>query len=148
MSKDLGVVGTGGLVGIGMEDFDDSSEWWISGASSTEEDGRTVEQGTGGGAREDTEAEIGGVASEAVSSGGLDVGTGDLRAWGSVSTVMGRDGRTAGTDGVAGVSVASGGDGSLGLESCDRRSCLAFLRFFLALVLMALEEGSSEGVNT
>ena len=148
MSKELGVVGTGGLVGIGREDFDDSSEWWISGVSSTEEDGWTVEQGTGGGAREDTEAEIGGVASEAVSSGLLDVGTGDSRAWGSVSTVMGREGRTAGTDGVAGVGGASGGDGSLGLESCDRRSCLAFLRFFLALVLMALEEGSSEGVNT
>ena len=148
MSKELGVVGTGGLVGIGREDFDDSSEWWVSGASSAEEDGWTVEQGTGGGAREDTEAEIGGVASEADSSGGLDVGTGNSRAWGSVSTVMGRDGRTAGTDGVAGVGLASSGDGSLGLESCDRRSCLAFLRFFLALVLMALEEGSSEGVNT
>ena len=96
ISKELGVVGTGGLVGIGREDFDDSSEWWVSGASSTEEDGWTVEQGTGGGAREDKEAEIGGVASEAVSSGGLDVGTGDSRAWGSVSTVMGREGRTAG----------------------------------------------------
>ena len=61
---------------------------------------------------------------------------------------MGGECRTAGTDGVAGVGGAMGGDGSLGLESCDRRSCLAFLRFFLALVLMALEEESSEGVNT
>ena len=94
---EVGACGAGRLVWIGRGDFDDSSEWWVSGASSAEEDGWTVEQGTGGGAREDTEAEIGGVASEAVSSGGLDVGTGDSRAWGSVSTVMEGEGRTAGT---------------------------------------------------
>ena len=103
MSKELGVVGTGGLFGIGREDFDDSSEWWVSGVSSAEEDGWTVGQGTGGDAREDTETEIGVVASEAVDSGLLDIGTVESRAGGSVSTVMEGEGRTAGTGRMAGL---------------------------------------------
>ena len=99
----MGACGAGGLVGAGRGDFDGSSELWFSGVSSTEEDAWTVGQGTGEDAREDTEAEIGVVDSEAVDSGLMDMGAVESRAGGSVSTVMEGEGRTAGTGKMAGL---------------------------------------------
>ena len=92
----MGACGAGGLVGAGRVDFDGSSELWFSGVSSTEEDAGTIGQGTGEDAREDTEAEIGVVDSEAADSGLMDMGAVESRAGGSVSTVMEGGGRVAG----------------------------------------------------